>query len=289
MSSTNNELRYSINALRAKALFYNRKAMVYVEGTEDLNFWSPYFDEKVFKIESVGGCKNLITYIERLESGETSYIVACDSDYSAFKGHAYSSDLVVTTYGHSIENMMYCPYNLNEVVKKLSKSLNDSTSDIQSWYDQFVKIAHPLLVREICNLTYKPKDNKVTVFGESCARYCKSKPCYELDESLVDKFCIDNAISFPETELNKVEKAIEADLREERQLIKGHFLTHAVSHLVSSLAKAANPLSKKQNISHDYLYTMTVHCEDCKQSECVEKAYLFVRVANAIKYLNFVK
>ena len=66
MTDAKNELRYSQAGLKVKARFYNRKAMVYVEGPEDLNFWSPYFDNSIFKIESVGGCKNLASYINDL-------------------------------------------------------------------------------------------------------------------------------------------------------------------------------------------------------------------------------
>lgn len=287
MTDAKNELKYSQAGLKVKARFYNRKAMVYVEGPEDLNFWSPYFDQSIFKIESVGGCKKLASYINDLENGVDTYIVACDADYKSFTGTTFTSDLVVTTYGHSIENMMYCPHNLSEAVKKLSKSLEDTTAEIESWYDDFVKAAHPLLLREICNLVYKPKEDKVTVFGESCARYCKTKPCYELDESEVEKFCRDNATYFPETELNKIEVAINKDAREERQLIKGHFLTHAVSRLVANLAKAYNPTNKKANVPHDYLYSLTIQCEDCKMDTCTEKTYLYIRVANAIKHLKY--
>lgn len=287
MTDAKDELRYSQAGLRVKARFYNRKAMVYVEGPEDLNFWSPYFDQSIFKIESVGGCKNLVSYINDLERGVDTFIVACDADYTNFTGSAYSSDLIVTTYGHSIENMMYCPHNLSEIVKKLSRSLEDTTTEIESWYEDFVKTAHPLLLREICNLVYRPKDEKVVVFGNSSARFCKIKPCYELDESAVAKFCLENAMYFPETELKKIETEVSKDMREERQLIKGHFLTHAVSCLIANLAKIYNPTNKKVSVPHDYLYSLAVQCEDCKMGDCKEKTYLYIRVANAIKHLNY--
>ena len=63
METSTEALSYSLDALRVKALFYNKKAMVYVEGPEDINFWDPYFDRDVFEIESVNGCENLKPYI----------------------------------------------------------------------------------------------------------------------------------------------------------------------------------------------------------------------------------
>ena len=48
-----NTLVYSESALRVKAAFYNKKAMVYVEGTDDIIFWEQFFDKNVYKVEDV--------------------------------------------------------------------------------------------------------------------------------------------------------------------------------------------------------------------------------------------
>lgn len=42
-----NTLVYSESALRVKAAFYNKKAMVYVEGTDDIIFWEQFSKKKV--------------------------------------------------------------------------------------------------------------------------------------------------------------------------------------------------------------------------------------------------
>ena len=62
---TNRNLFYSSEALKAKSIFYGKKAMVYVEGCEDVNFWDPYFERDYFEIESVNGCQNLVSYIKK--------------------------------------------------------------------------------------------------------------------------------------------------------------------------------------------------------------------------------
>lgn len=281
MENFKNDLSYSIQALRVKALFYGKRAMVYVEGEDDLNFWEPYFDKSIFQIEDVGGSSNLNQYIEKLENGENSFIVACDSDYTVFKNNKYFSNLIVTTYGHSIENMMYCPYKLNELIKKISKSLTDSTELIELWYDKFVKTAHPLLLREICNAIYKPKEDKIQVFGNNCARFCKLNPCFELDENKIADFCNKNKEYFSDEVLMKIEKTISKDGRDERQLIKGHFLTYAVNHLVTYIS-AVNSYGKKKPLSNDILYALTIHCEECKKDQCVEKQHILNSVSLAV-------
>lgn len=286
MKTENSFVSYSLEALRVKARFYNKRAMVYVEGDDDLCFWDQYFDREIFQIESLNGCKNLKPYIERLEAGERSYIVACDADYSAFVKGEYLSPMVVTTYGHSIENMMYCPHNLNEAVKHLARTSADSYNEITRWYKKFVESAHPLLVREITNLTYNPKENKVVVFGDSCAQYCKQKPCYELDDDKIVKFCKTNEKQFPKAELDKTEKAIAEDKREERHLIKGHFYTDAVGRFLSFITSSSSKNSKGVKTSHRVLYALMVNCGNCHVHDCTEKSYIESKVANAINNLE---
>lgn len=287
MESSNEPLAYSLEALRVKALFYDKKAMVYVEGPEDINFWDPYFDRDVFEIESVNGCQNLKPYIEKLENGEKSFIVACDADYDTFKGTATSSPLVVHTYGHSIENTMYCPHNMSEIVRALSKSKTDTTNEILSWYQKFVNSAHPLLLREITNLTYLPHEDKPVVFGDTCASFCNANsPNYELDDARIKKFCDENERFYPTKELEKVEAEIQKDNREERYLIKGHFLTDGVRRLINFLSKNAHPTGNKINVSGNELYALSVHCTNCRIKNCKEHEHIILHVANAITNLD---
>lgn len=287
METSTEALSYSLDALRVKALFYNKKAMVYVEGPEDINFWDPYFDRDVFEIESVNGCQNLKPYIEKLENGEKSFIVACDADYDTFKGKSTTSPLVVHTYGHSIENTMYCPHNLSEVVRKLSKSNTDTTTAIEDWYQKFTNSAHPLLLREIVNLTYKPHEDKPVVFGDTCANYCNTTaPCYELDDARIKKFCDENERFYPNEELERVEAEIQKVGRDERFLIKGHFLTDGVRRFVNFLSKNAHPTGSKSNISSNELYALCVHCSNCRIKDCEENKYIIMLVTNAIIHLE---
>ena len=283
---TENNLSYSIEALRVKSLFYGKKAMVYVEGPDDVAFWDCFFDRSIFAIQNVGGCSNLTPFIDKLEHGELSFIVACDSDYRSFTGESFSSPLIVSTYGHSIENMMYCPFNINEFVKKLSRSADDSIDIINKWYSQFSESCKPLLFREIVNLTYKPSEDKIKVLGINCAKFCKSNPCYELDDSKIEKYCSDNDEAFPHEEIERVKEAVTKDGREVRQLIRGHFYTFAVMRLISSLSAMHSATSKKINLSDDILYSSTVHCDRCCHEDCIDKKYINMQIELAIQTLE---
>lgn len=52
-----------------KAQFYNKRAIVYVEGVDDVPFWGEYFDSADYEVQEVGGCENLMQYIAKNEMG----------------------------------------------------------------------------------------------------------------------------------------------------------------------------------------------------------------------------
>ena len=56
-----NSLEYSLDALDAKGLFYNKSLTVYVEGNDDVLFWDYLFKiaEVSAHIEDVGGDKEI--------------------------------------------------------------------------------------------------------------------------------------------------------------------------------------------------------------------------------------
>ena len=67
-SGNNDEFTFSIKAQNVEAKFYNKKAIVYVEGVDDVNFWRPYFPNSDFEIKSVNGCKNLKKKLYEIEN-----------------------------------------------------------------------------------------------------------------------------------------------------------------------------------------------------------------------------
>ena len=69
-----NDLLYSKNALDVKAQFYNKRAIVYVEGVDDVPFWGEYFDSADYEVQEVGGCENLMQYIAKIRDGVTSFM-----------------------------------------------------------------------------------------------------------------------------------------------------------------------------------------------------------------------
>lgn len=112
------EFSLSVKAQNVQAQFYGKKAVVYVEGGDDVIFWSSYFDVNQCELIQVNGSNNINKKIDSILHEGLLCIVACDSDYSYYDGNHIEHPLIVRTLSHSIECIMYCPININECIKK---------------------------------------------------------------------------------------------------------------------------------------------------------------------------
>lgn len=279
-----NTLVYSESALRVKAAFYNKKAMVYVEGTDDIIFWEQFFDKNVYKVEDVGGCGNFKSYIQRLNNGEKSFIIAGDLDYSLYMPSTCNSSLYITTYSHSIENVMYCPHNINHAVQRLARDNRiDSINEIESFYDRFVSNVDKLLILDVANNIF---NKGVKIFGDSCYRFLDQKNLPEVDSNIVTNFYNQNVKCFEEKEINHVKDVLQSEHRSKRLLIKGHFLTEAVRLWINKRVSAVS--TKNPHLNDDALYEALVTCHDICTPICQERKHIFDQIKEAEKEIAFV-
>ena len=119
-------IEYSVEAEEAKRLFYNKDYTVFVEGADDVIFWSKLFElaELDSHIEDVGGKDRLKTKIYDILDSGASFIVCCDSDHSDFDDERIEHQQIIRTYGYSIENSMYCNYSKSQITRKYNHTWN---------------------------------------------------------------------------------------------------------------------------------------------------------------------
>lgn len=279
-----NTLPYSKSALRVKAAFYNKKAMVYVEGVDDIIFWEQFFDKSVYKVEDVGGCGNFNGYIQRLNNGEKCFIVAGDLDYSPYlESHPCESKLYITTYSHSIENIMYCPHNINHAVQRFARNSRiDSIAEIEDFYNRFIQGIEKLLILDIANNKYR---KGVQIFGDTCFKFLDKNNLPEIDAASVDKFYNDNVGIFNEQEIKNVEAIIQAESRPKRLIVKGHFLTEAIRLWINKRVPTVS--TKNPKLNGDSLYEALVTCHDICVPTCIERQHIIDQINNAEAIIEF--
>lgn len=283
MSNLQNDFSFSSEAQNIKALFYNKKVMVYVEGDDDIPFWNYYFPSDICQIECVGGCENLTEKIDNIERGLLKCIVACDADYSFYHDDVQEHKLVVRTESHSIECVLYCPYKLNDLLQKHSRRIVDFTPSIISKYQQFETDIEELVLYDITNDVYK---KGTQILGNSCQRflYNEKSACVDLDK--IRNFLSEKREYFAPEELQTIKNKMNQDSRCMREIAKGHFQTSFVINLIKEEAYAVNR-NKKTNLSEDYLYSTLVHCPDsCSFFESCERNKIKEKCSAALDYLH---
>ena len=272
---------FSIKAQNVEAQFYNKQAIVYVEGDDDLNFWHQFFYDTNFEIKKVDGCKNLDKKIEQIESCGLKCIVACDSDYRSFAKSKKDHPLVIRTLSHSIECIMYCPTNVAACIQKLSKSFCDKTDDIQASYHKFGNDIKELIAYDIANNIYQVGKK---VAGDSCKRFLKSDKSIHVDLEKISQYLALIKESFEGIDINSIIQEINADNRTMRQIAKGHFQTSFVTNLIKYFVKQIT--GTNTNLPDDVLYALLVQCTPSCCKDCVEKKSIKMKIEQALYFLK---
>lgn len=253
-------LEYSIDALDAKSLFYNKEFTVYVEGKDDILFWKYLFElaDVNAYIEEVGGDKEIDKYIEKILNEKAMFIVACDNDHKPFMDESIVHPNIITTYGYSIENSMYNAFVINDIICKLSRNSVDVKEYIEDWANKFTDDVFELLKYDIANHKY---NKGISILGDNCSRFLISENSHLVNQERVQFFLNQVKDTFTEKELSEVEELISESKKANWFLIKGHFLTKATVNIIKYFVKEISGISTG-SISSDMIYSLTINIKE---------------------------
>ncbi len=258
--------------------------MIYVEGEDDISFWNELFrkelSENLYELEQVNGKSNLLRFMNGLEDGSIkNTIVACDLDYNIYLEHEYTNPFILFTYGHSIENSMFCPAHIIDYTRRLSSSKDDNSVLVNEWINTFCSTAVILLPYEIISI----KNNlKIKCFNNMLYNFLH-KEKFELDNQKIEKFINDIQHIFKMSDITKISDKINNDQRENRYKIQGHFFAQAVMKFIRDFT---NKRQKKISLSNDAIYGEFVSCNNYCGSICIEKTYIKTKIKAAIEALG---
>ncbi|MBR3758638.1 MAG: DUF4435 domain-containing protein [Bacteroidaceae bacterium] len=286
-SIDDNRLLHSNEALNITHQFYDKKFMLYVEGEDDIVFWDEnfrkYLPSDFYEIEPVNGKENLDRYIKGVIDGTLSNIVvACDSDYNSFRENYVEHKFVVRTYGHSIENTMFCPLSVAAYIRRASKTSNNYLPEVLEWLETFCSKAKKLIPYEIeneINPTHSEKLPKVFNMGFHYFQDNQNKSC--LDERKINNYIQTIANQFDPFRLSEIEHRIDKQEKEIRFLIQGHFVASAIMEYIR---KRVKQIKGSTNIPNDTIYESIVDCKyPCKQL-CIDKQFLKSQIENIFNH-----
>ena len=244
---------------------FHKKIVIYVEGQDDKTFWSYFFESIVgnkFRIKiAPGGVEGLKKYAERVVSENIEIIIASDSHYDLIFDNHIQHQRIVYSYGHSIENTMYCPNNLNKIIKNRCRLDYLPSNTAQLWLEAFCDDLKELLVFDVANIYYgKGK----TVMGTTCNKFLKRNDCPNLSKTKINKFLDEINHFFHEHEIDTIKQLIRESEKPFEQIIRGKFLTNGIINLIKQENKKLNPKLKIKTFPKDELYNLTIDgCQSC--------------------------
>lgn len=286
-----NRLEHSSNAISVTAQFFNKQVMVYVEGPDDVPFWDAMFsrvvDQNFYEISAVNGKETLQTYIKRIEDGLIqNAFVAADLDYGRFVENGRStSPFVIYTYGHSIENTMFCPHSVSRYLRRASKSTDDFDKDVQDWFSNLLSVTRPLLAWEVLNsidvgCQYHPSNGSNSFLGRGFFYYQdpQGKKCVS-SKTIGDELAKHN--DFDTVQLSKLEQMINAEYstREPRFICQGHYLAQAA---INFIRLTLEEKYQKQSLSNDALYLSFSDCVVPCKPLCRDKQHVCFYIQRAV-------
>lgn len=290
-TAANNSLTHSSEAISVTAQFYNKEVVVYVEGPDDVPFWDAMFSRVVsrdfYEISPVNGKEQLIPYVEGIEDGTIqNAFVATDLDYNLFteKGRSTSA-YVIYTYGHSIENTMFCPKSVSIFLRRVLKKTDQYSNEVNQWYDSILKTTRPLLALDILNsidveCKFHRSNGKNTFLGRGYYFYQNQLKKKEIDSVKIGVE-VGSHPDFDPSMLAKIEKDITniCSSREPRYLVQGHFIADAVMNYIRV---SLDENKMKAAYSNDAFYATFCDCIERCVPPCHDKQHVCNYIERAV-------
>lgn len=249
------DLSYSDDALNVRNVFFGAKAIIYVEGDDDVLFWQEIFSkvtDEPFEIEPLGGAPALDTFIEKISSGQLRAIAARDSDFLPILSKCSADPRVVYTLGYSIENSLYTSTALTQLVRIWSKSPKINFDTCNAWLTNFASTVAPLVLLDAANAI---SGSGIPTIGDNCSRYMSSPNSTTLCTNKVGSAAAFIKQQLPQSSVKAANLQIESNSENILMHIRGHFLSSAIHQYVVKNAKA---LGKKASISAESLYAAAI-------------------------------
>jgi Protein of unknown function (DUF4435) len=259
------DLSYSNDALNVRSAFFGAKAIVYVEGDDDVLFWQEVFSrvtDEPFEVEALGGAPALDEYIVKIACGQLQGIAARDSDFLPILRGCSPSPKVVYTFGYSIENSLYISNTITQLVRLWCKSPKVPAAACAEWLRHLALTVSPLVHLDAANAI---SGSGVATIGDNCSRYMTTADSFTVCPSKVAMMVTTITQKIPPNAIATARKNVGAKPEEIMAHIRGHFLASAVHRYI---VKNAKSFGKKVSISADSLYAAAIgQFANCLDSE----------------------
>jgi len=240
------DLSYSDDALNVRGAFFGVKAIVYVEGEDDVLFWEGIFSrvaDEPFEVESVGGAPALDAYIQKINSGQLVAIAARDADFLPILGACSQHPRVVHTYGYSIENSLYVEGIVTQLVRLWCKSPRVTAAECACWLGDLAVKVGPLVRLDAANAISAAG---ISTLSDNCTRYMTSSNSAMVCPTKIAQAVASIEALIPADAIVLANSTLSTEPGTILTHLRGHFLASAVHRYI---VKRAKDFGKKVSIS----------------------------------------
>jgi hypothetical protein len=239
------KLEYSIEASNVINRFYGADVMLCVEGDDDVPFWEflfMKFSNLSVKVRQVGGKPNLEPYIQEIFKGKLNSIVAMDADYSLFEKEIMHPN-ILKTYGYSIENTIISVESLKDVIRSIGKIPRGDMSikECPKWIDDINSKIESLVIFDLENHI---KGHGISIVGDNCSRFLKSKSSPKICEKKVSSFIEKLGFDISDEDVERIRNKVLEKYNNFTDIVRGHFLfSTALSFVTKTIKKTGSKVS----------------------------------------------
>ncbi|MFH1718806.1 MAG: DUF4435 domain-containing protein [Planctomycetota bacterium] len=254
--------------IRNTPLFYRGKYLVYVEGKDDITFWTEVFPEKSngqrVHFRAIGGDTAIEKRVRILlkpdiPDDDKEFVVARDSNYGWIAKRYERHPRLVETRYHSIENVMLCKCRIAKVIRSVSRVARYPMSRVERWLRAYDDAVAWLTLADVLN---EARLTRESVMGNNCSRFCIDNEQPVFDDRKIESHI--RTVGFKPRELKRAR--INIKHYRPRYYSRGHFYFSAVFRFIRY---EVQNLRNTRNIhfSQEALYTVAFEkCTKCMEN-----------------------
>jgi hypothetical protein len=219
--------------------FY-KSPIVWVEGVEDVYFYSPILRNIDCKIQPYHGCENAKALIAALVKDDLPYLVICDGDYDILTPKRSCHRRVVKLKKYSFENYLWHPDAINYACHRHTQ-IGDwsdiATAEMATVVDQLRTALREAVVLEVASRAINPAPK---ILPESIEILLARLSDPDVDEIKVKAYREKSKIEIPNQKIEEARLSVDDFLSSRcfSELLNGHLLIGVLMRLFAKLSRS---------------------------------------------------
>lgn len=246
----------TLSGKQAKYLFYS-EPLVWVEGVDDIPFYTELFGTLPVRIEDAGGKPECLKLAQAIIEYDHPYVVVLDGDYGVLDRQRSPHRRVVYLHRYSFENYLFEYRPIERVSKKLAK-VDPGEELLGSMFEDTLEyVSYELRELVTLDVAHDRVNSGTEVFPDRVEQVIEggggSATRLALDHSRISHLCTEAHQTIMSSVFDNAHELITGFLAQRRliDLMRGHFIFGLLRRLIFSVTRQHT--GRKPRIGDDEL------------------------------------